>query len=158
MKKHTIEILVIDEPGVMSRITGMFARRGFNIDTITVGKTQKQGTSKIVFTCIADDKGIRQVEKQCDKLIDVLEVKEFIEDESVQREMCLVKINAKSDEDKGKIQNFAKDHKFEVVDTSNSHVIIEMMASSEKIDDFLKEMEPFGIIDISRTGITSISK
>ena len=158
MKKHTIEILVIDEPGVMSRITGMFARRGFNIDTITVGKTQKPGTSKIVFTCIADDKGIKQVEKQCYKLIDVLEVKEFIEDESVQREMCLVKINAKSDEDKGKIQIFAKDHKFEVVDTSNGHVIIEMMATSDRIDNFLKEMEPFGIIDISRTGITSISK
>ena len=83
--KHTIAMTVIDEPGVMAKISGMFARRGFNIDTITVGKTQKEGISKIVITVIGDDRVIEQVEKQLNKMIDVIKVIDLPAETSVIR-------------------------------------------------------------------------
>ena len=150
-------MIVIDEPGVMARITGMFARRGFNIDTITVGKTNDPNQSKIIFTCIADDKNIKQVERQCNKLIDVIKVREF-NDNSILKETCIVKIKAIDDKTKEDIKNITEENNFKVIDKADGHVIVGLMTETEKIDIFLKEMEKFGILDISRTGITGISK
>src|SRR3989338_1645860 len=101
-KTHIISMLVEDQPGVLTRISGMFARRGFNIDTITVGKTLKKGVSKMVVTVIGDDKTIEQVEKQINKLVDAIKVAELPEQDSVIRELCLIKIdipNKKAKED-----------------------------------------------------------
>ena len=92
--KHTIGMTVYNEPGVMAKISGMFARRGFNIDTITVGNTQEHGVSKIVITVDTDDREIEQIEKQLNKMIDVIKVFEFPADLSVIRELCLLKISA----------------------------------------------------------------
>lgn len=101
-RKHVIAMLVEDQPGVLTRIAGMFARRGFNIDTITVGKTTKKGISKMVITVIGDDATLEQVEKQVNKLIDTIKVTEMPEDRSVIRELCLIKVaipNKKAKED-----------------------------------------------------------
>src|SRR3989338_1329667 len=105
--KHTIAMTVNDEPGVMAKISGMFARRGFNIDTITVGKTQKEGISKIVITVIGDDKVIEQVEKQLNKMIDVIKVIELPAETSVIRELCLVKISAPDQKKHDEIVKYA---------------------------------------------------
>ena len=156
MKRHVIEMLVIDESGVMNRITGMFSRRGYNIDTITVGKTQKQGVSKIVFTLEADDETLYQVEKQCDKLLDVIEIRELPENSSFFREMCLAKFLVEK-KDKEKIEGYVKKYGFEIISSGQNYIVIEMMAEPEKIGEFLKEMSNFKIEDISRTGITGIS-
>src|SRR3990167_10483083 len=91
-KSHVIAMLVEDQPGVLARIAGMFARRGFNIDTITVGKTTKKGMSKMVFTVIGDDRTLEQVEKQVNKLIDTIKVTELPDNKSVVRELCLIKV------------------------------------------------------------------
>ena len=139
MKRHVIEMLVIDEPGVMNRITGMFSRRGYNIDTITVGKTQKQGVSKIVFTLEADDETLYQVEKQCDKLLDVIEIRELPENSSFFREMCLAKFLVEK-KDKEKIEGYVKKYGFEIISSGQNYIVIEMMAEPEKIGEFLKEM------------------
>ena len=99
MAKHTISMLVEDEPGVMTRVAGLFARRGFNIDTITVGKTHHKRISKIVITVKGDDRVVEQIEKQVNKLVDVFRISELSEEDSVIKELCLVKVtlaNAKA--------------------------------------------------------------
>ena len=101
-RTHVISMLVEDQPGVLTRIAGMFARRGFNIDTITVGKTTKKGISKMVISVIGDDYILEQVEKQVNKLIDTIKVTEMPPEKSVIRELCLLKIaipNKKAKED-----------------------------------------------------------
>src|SRR3990167_957996 len=102
-KRHVIAMLVEDQPGVLTRIAGMFARRGFNIETITVGKTTKKGVSKMVITVIGDDATLEQVEKQVNKLIDTIKVMEMPEDRSVIRELCLLKVAISSPKSKEEI-------------------------------------------------------
>ncbi len=158
MSTHAIEMKVVDEPGVITRITGLFSRRAFNIDTITVGKTQTEGISKIVFTLTTNEEThIHQVQRQCEKLIDVIEVRELPLSSSAIREMCLVKVAFKNPDEAKEIEKFAKSHRFEVIYKNGKHLVIEMMAESEKIEIFLEQMKRFGIIDISRTGVTGIS-
>ena len=103
IKRHTISMLVEDHSGVLTRIAGLFSKRGFNIETITVGKTQKKGISKMVITVFADNKTIEQVEKQVNKLIDTLKVRNMTINDSIVRELCLIKISAKTKEEKEEI-------------------------------------------------------
>ena len=156
--KHTIAMTVNDEPGVMAKISGMFARRGFNIDTITVGKTQKEGISKIVITVIGDDRVIEQVEKQLNKMIDIIKVIELPAEISVVRELCLVKISASDKKNHDEIVKYANVYKNKIVDITPKSVTVEIVGEPQKIDTFLALIKPFGINDISRTGVTGISR
>ncbi len=156
--KHIISILVHDEPGVMAKISGMFARRGFNIDTITVGKTQKPGTSKIIITVIGDDRQIEQVEKQLNKMIDVLRLMELHPDKSVVRELCLVKVSAPDSKTHDEIVKYANVYKNKIVDITPKTITIQIIGEPQKINTFLELVKPFGIKDISRTGVTGIQR
>jgi acetolactate synthase I/III small subunit len=156
--KHTISMLVHDEPGVMAKISGMFARRGFNIDTITVGKTQKQGISKIVITVIGDNRIIEQVEKQLNKMIDIIKVIEIPAETSVIRELCLVKISAPDQKKHDQIVKYANVYKNKIVDITPKNVTVEIIGEPGKIDTFLELVRPFGIKDVSRTGVTGINR
>ena len=156
--KHTIGMTVNDEPGVMAKISGMFARRGFNIDTITVGKTQIQNVSKIVITLIDDDRKIEQVEKQLNKMIDVIKVIELPAETSVLRELCLVKISAADQKKHDEIVKYANIYKNKIVDITPKTVTVEIIGEPSKIDTFLELVKPFGIKDISRTGVTGINR
>ena len=157
-KKHTIAMLVEDQPGVLTRIAGMFARRGYNIDTITVGKTTKPGVSKMVITVIGDDSTLEQVEKQVNKLIDTIKVIEMPEDSSVIRELCLIKVALPNKKAKEEILRYTKIYKTKIVDITQKSVTAELIGEPAKIDAFIDLMKQFGIKEISRTGVTAISR
>ena len=156
--KHTIGMMVYDEPGVMAKISGMFARRGFNIDTITVGKTQEQGMSKIVITVAADDKKVEQIEKQLNKMIDVVKVSELPSELSVLRELCLAKISAPDKRAHDEIVKYANVYKNKIVDITPRTITVEIVGEPLKINTFLELVKPFGIKDVSRTGVTGIPR
>ncbi|MFC1690737.1 acetolactate synthase small subunit [Nanoarchaeota archaeon] len=156
--KHTISMLVQDEPGVMTRISGMFARRGFNIDTITVGKTNTPGISKIVITVIGDDYVIEQVEKQLNKIISVTKLNELKNGDAIVTELCLVKVTIKNKKAKDEIIKTVEEHKAKIADLNDKSVIIQIIDEPKNIDTFLGLMDSFGIKDISRTGVTGMLK
>lgn len=155
-KKHTISMLVEDQPGVLTRISGMFARRNFNIDTITVGKTNKPGISKVVVTVIGDNATLEQVEKQINKLIDVVKVSEL--GEGILRELCLLKIKTVDKKVKDEIFKYANIYKAKFVDVNHDSMTLEIIGVPEKIDAFIEIIKEFGIMDISRTGVTAIAR
>ncbi|HLC96643.1 MAG TPA: acetolactate synthase small subunit [Candidatus Nanoarchaeia archaeon] len=156
--KHIISILVHDEPGVMAKISGMFSRRGFNIDTITVGKTTQPGISKIVVTVIGDEKTLEQVEKQVNKLIDTIKVTELPERSSIIRELCLIQVALSSKKAKDDILNYAQVYKIKIVDLTLKSAIMEVVGEPSKVDSFIDLMKQFGIKEISRTGVTAIGR
>lgn len=157
-KKHVIAMLVEDQPGVLTRIAGMFARRGFNIDTLTVGKTTKPGISKMVITVIGDDATLEQVEKQVNKLIDTIKVIEMPEESSVIRELCLIKIAVANKKAKEEVLRYTKIYKTKIVDITNNSVTAELIGDPAKIDSFIELMKQFGIKEVSRTGATAVSR
>jgi len=151
-------MLVEDQPGVLTRIAGLFARRGFNIDTITVGKTERKGVSKMVITVIGDDRIIEQVEKQVNKLIDAIKVIEMPEESSVIRELCLLKVAIPDKKAKEDILRYAKIYKTKIVDITPKSATAEIIGPPAKIDAFIDLMRQFGIKEMSRTGVTAISR
>lgn len=157
-QKHVIAMLVEDQPGVLTRIAGMFARRGFNIDTITVGKTTKKGISKMVITVIGDDATLEQVEKQINKLVDTIKVMEMPSDKSIIRELCLLKVNLPDKKAKEEILRYTKIYKTKIVDITQKDVTAELVGTPDKIDSFIELMKPFGVREISRTGVTAVSR
>ena len=156
--KHTIGIAVYDEPGVMAKICGMFARRGFNIDTITVGKTQEHGMSKIIITAEGDNKQLEQIEKQLNKMVDVVKVSELPAELSVIRELCLAKISAPDKKAHDEIVKYANVYKNKIVDITPKAITVEIVGDPLKINTFLELVRPFGIKDVSRTGVTGIAR
>ncbi|MFH1396909.1 MAG: acetolactate synthase small subunit [archaeon] len=157
-KRHIIAMLVEDQPGVLTRIAGMFARRGFNIDTITVGKTTKKGISKMVITVYGDDATLEQVEKQVNKLIDTIKVIEMPEENSVIRELCLIKVAINGQKAKEEILRYTKIYKTKIVDITTKSVTAELIGEPAKIDAFIELMKQFGVKEISRTGVTAVSR
>src|SRR3989339_28579 len=157
-KRHVIAMLVEDQPGVLTRIAGMFARRGFNIDTITVGKTTKPGISKMVISVIGDDETLEQVEKQVNKLVDTIKVIEMPEESSVIRELCLIKVAVSNKKSKEDILRYTKIYKTKIVDITNSSITAELIGDPDKIDSFIELMKQFGVKEISRTGVTAVSR
>jgi acetolactate synthase-1/3 small subunit len=155
-KRHVIAMLVEDQPGVLTRIAGMFARRGFNIETITVGKTTKKGISKMVITVRGNDAILEQVEKQVNKLIDTVKVIEMPEHKSVIRELCLIKVSISSKKAKEDILRYTKIYKTKIVDITQKSVTAELIGTPEKIEAFIDLMKQFGVKEISRTGVTAV--
>jgi len=155
-KRRILGIVLEDKTGVLERLTGLFVRRGFNIETIIVGKTSKHKIAHIIISLDADDKTIEQIEKQVYKIIEVLKVVDLSEN-SVVREHCLVKVNS-TDKTRADIQNFASLHKANVLEVNHESIIIELVGSPEKIDHFLEIISPFGIKDMSRTGINAMPR
>jgi len=159
-RKHIIAMLVEDNPGVLTKITGMFARRNFNIDAITVGRTNNPGISKVVVTAIGTTKTLEQLEKQINKLVEVVKVSEA--NSGIIREVCLIKIyspDGKSPEKSRELLfEYMKTFKATFSDITKDAMIIEIVGTPEKIDSFKELMKPYGIIDISRTGSTAMIK
>jgi len=157
MKKHVISMIVEDQPGVLTRISGLFARRGYNIETISVGKTIKPGESKMVVTVLAEnDKEVEQIEKQVNKLIDTIKVTSISKKDSVTRELALIKITTRNKQAKDEIFNYAKVYKTKFIDVTLNSVTLEMVGNADKIDSFIDLVKGYGIKDISRTGVTAM--
>jgi acetolactate synthase-1/3 small subunit len=153
---HILGLLVEDKPGVMQRISGLFSRRGFNIETITVGKTEKEGISSMTLTLGGDEKTVEQVIKQLYKLVEVIKVIKLKEEESVIRELCLVKV--KTDDKRSQIIEYSNIFRGRIVDVSLNDLTIEITGDSNKVNAFLDLMKSFGIKEVRRTGITAIAR
>lgn len=156
-QKHTISILVENHAGVLSRVAGLFSRRGFNIDSLAVGETNNPGISRITIVVRGDDRIVDQVGKQLNKLVDVIKIKVFKPSEYVGRELVLIKVDAPAD-NRAEIIQLANIFRVNVVDVSTNTITLEISADEEKINALKALLEPFGILEIVRTGMIAISR
>ncbi len=155
-QKHILGILVENRPGVLARVSGMFARRKFNIDTITVGKTTTPEISKMIITLTADNSTLEQVEKQLNKIIDVIKVSELMPDESIIAETCLIKVAIRDKKSKDELIKYAEIYKVKIMDITQKSLIFRIIGKPEKIESFIELIKNHGIKEISRSGITAI--
>ncbi len=154
---HIISTLVEDKPGVLQKVAGLFNRRGFNIDSITVGQSEVEGLSRMVITVHADKKGLEQVTKQLNKLVDVIKIKDITK-KAVQRELCLVKVNIPDAQARAEIMQYSNIFRAKIVDVTEETLLIELTGDKKKINAFISLVENFGIKRIARTGLTAMSR
>ena len=153
--KHTISVLVEDEAGVLTRIAGLFARRGFNIESLAVGQAEQKGISRITMVVPGDKSSIEQLTKQLYKLINVLKVQDITDIPSVERELMLIKVNGNT-ANRNEIIQVAQIFRARIVDMSDDSLTIEVVGDPGKIVAFIQMMTKFGIKEISRTGKVSL--
>lgn len=153
--KYTLSVLVEDESGVLSRIAGLFARRGFNIESLAVGPAEKPGISRITMVVPGDNRTVQQLTKQLYKLINVLKVQDVTNIPSVERELMLLKIHA-SKKYRSDILDIAHVFRARIVDISSNCLILEVTGDPGKIVAIEQLLSPYGIIEISRTGKVSL--
>ncbi len=156
-REHVLVALVEDEPGVMQRISGMFTRRHFNIDTISVGHTEKEGQSRTTITFWGDDKKAEQIIKQLNKIIEVVKVTKM-ERDSIQRELALIKLNTPDENSRREIVQYADIFRGKIVDVGKDSMIVEVTGNGSKVDAFVKLVSPFGIKELAITGVTAMSR
>jgi acetolactate synthase-1/3 small subunit len=156
--KHTIAILVEDQPGVMSRVAGLFTRRGFNIDSIAVGPSEAPGISRMTIIVNGDHKVLEQVTKQLNKLIDVIRVRDIPAENILERELVLVKVHTESLSVRAEIIQLVEIFKAKVVYVERNTLTIEMSGDEEKVSGFLKLLAPFGVKEVVRTGRIAIAR
>ena len=154
---HIISTLVEDKPGVLQKVAGMFNRRGFNIDSITVGNSEVEGQSRMVITVHADEKGLEQVTKQLNKLIDVIKIKDITQ-KAVKRELCLVKVSVPNAKARAEIMQYTNIFRAHILDVTEESIMVELTGDKDKINAFISLVEPFGIKRIARTGLTAMSR
>lgn len=155
MKKHTIAVIVNDQPGVLQRVSGLFGRRGFNIESITVGTSEEPGLSRMVIVTTADDHTLEQVTKQLYKLIDVIKVIDLSSNPMVARELALIKISAEP-ASRPEILGVVETFRAAVVDIGSHSLMVQVVGDTEKIDAMLELLKPYGIRELSRTGVTAL--
>ena len=148
--RHTIAALVEDKPGVLARVAGLFRRRGFNIESLAVGVTEKEGISRMTIVVSGDDRTIEQVTKQLNKLIDVVKVSD-VSANSVDRELALIKVSA-SPQNRAEIIEIANIFRARIVDVARDSMIIEVTGDEDKICAFIDLMRQYGIKEVARTG------
>jgi acetolactate synthase I/III small subunit len=158
MGKHTLSILVQNNPGVLSRVTGLFSRRSFNIDSLAVGTTDDSNFSRITIVVDGDDYVVDQVSKQLNKLIDVVKITQLEITESVNRELALIKVRTNSTSSRGDVVNIAEIFRTNIVDVSNEYLVVEISGSTEKINAFIDMIKPYGIEETVRTGKIAIGR
>ena len=156
-KYHVISTLVENKPGVLQKVAGMFNRRGFNIDGITVGVSEVEGLSRMVITVHADRKGLEQVTKQLNKLVDVVKIKDITKN-AVKRELCLVKVSISNETARAEIMQYSNMFRAKIVDVSEETLLIELTGDKKKINAFISLLENYGIKKIARTGLTAMSR
>jgi acetolactate synthase-1/3 small subunit len=156
-RKHILSILVENKPGVLTRIAGLFARRGFNIDTLAVGPTDDPTMSRITLTLDGAMHPIDQVTKQLHKLVNVIKIRDLEPADTVARELALFKISADGSS-RAEVMQMVEIFRAKIIDVSRRSVIIEVTGSWDKIEAFERMVRPFGLIEMARTGEIAISR
>ena len=154
---HIISTLVENKPGVLQKVAGLFTRRDFNIDSITVGESEVEGLSRMVISVNADKKGLEQVTKQLNKLVDVVKIKDITKN-AVKRELCLVKVSVPNEKARAEIMQYANIFRAKIVDVTEETLIIEITGDETKTNAFISLLEGYGIKKISRTGLTAMAR
>ncbi len=155
--KHTISVLVENHAGVLSRISGLFSRRGFNIDSLAVGVTDDPAVSRITIIAEGNEYTVEQIEKQLNKLIDVIKVKTLDAGELLSRELLLIKVNVLADK-RSEIMTIAEIMGAKIIDISLTTITLEMSDTTYHLQRFEEMLKPYGIIEIVRTGSIAIQK
>ena len=153
--KHTIAAIVENRPGVLVRIAALFSRRGFNIDSLTVGATDNPDYSRMTITVEGDEIVLEQVTKQLNKLINVIRVSELAPAESVERELAIIKVAARK-EDRSEIMQIVSVFRAKIIDVSPRSMIVEVTGSEDKVEAMVRLLRQFGIKEMARTGKVSM--
>ncbi len=157
MSKHTLSVLVENKPGVLTRIAGLFSRRGFNIESLAVGPTEHPEVSRMTILVNVDDSPLEQVTKQLNKLIEVIKIVELDANASISRELMLVKVRA-DPQTRGAVLDAVQLFRAKVVDVSPDAVTIQVTGNADKLGDFLRVLEPFGIRELVQSGMVAIGR
>ncbi|MCH5202011.1 MAG: acetolactate synthase small subunit [Oscillospiraceae bacterium] len=155
--KYTLSVIVENHSGVLSKISGLFSRRSFNIDSLAVGVTSNPAISRITIVANGDEYVVEQLEKQLNKLIPVIKVKRLVEGEYVSRELLLIKVGCNSQK-RDEIMRIAELMSAKVADVANSSITLEFSGSQERIDTLVDLLKPYGLKEIVRTGTVAIEK
>ncbi len=156
-RKHILSILVENKPGVLTRIAGLFARRGFNIDTLAVGPTDDDTVSRITLTLDGAVHPIDQVTKQLHKLVNVLKIRDLEPEETLARELALFKISADG-ATRTEVMQVCEIFRAKIVDVTKRSVIVEVTGTYDKVEAFERLVRPFGLVEMARTGEIAISR
>jgi len=155
--RHTISVLVENKFGVLARISTLFAARGFNIDSLSVGETENPDVSRMTIVVQGDDRILEQVEKQLNKLVDVIKVFDFLKTQHVERDLALIKVKADK-HNRSEILQIVDIFRARIIDFSSETVVIEITGDEEKIDALMSMLKPFGIKEMCRTGIIAMAR
>ena len=156
-RKHILSLLVEHRPGVLARISGLFARRGYNIESLAVGPTDDESMARITLTVDGAAHPIDQVTKQLHKLVNVIKIRDLEPEEAVARELALFKVNAEGDS-RAQVMQYADIFRGQVVDVSKRSITVEVTGTDDKIEAFEQLVRPFGLIEMVRTGEIAISR
>ena len=154
---YILSVLVEDHPGILTRVAGLFSRRGYNIHSLSVGNTHDDTISRITIVVEGDEHIIEQISKQVSKMMEVLKIKILKAGECVSRELALVKVRS-TPKTRGEIMEIVSIFRAKIVDISQNTLTIEMSGSENKLNAFLSMVGPYGIEEISRTGLTAIER
>ena len=157
MQQRILSLLVDNTSGVLSRISGLFSRRGYNIDSISAGATADKRFTRITVVCSGDALILDQIKKQLEKLVDVRDIKVLEPDNSVSRELVLVKVEVKPEEREGVI-TIANIFRANIIDVGKESLVIEMTGSKSKMTAFINLLDDYEILELARTGITGLSR
>ena len=157
MSRHTLSVLVEDQPGVLARISALFSRRGFNIDSLAVGPTEVPGISRMTIVVNVEELPLEQVTKQLNKLVNVLKIVELDQESAVQRELLLVKVRADM-QTRSNVLETVRLFRAKVVDVAPDAVTVEVTGNPDKLEAFLKVVEPFGIRELVQSGLVAIGR
>ena len=155
--KHVISALVQNEPGVLAHVAGMFAARGFNIDSLVVGRTEDQALSRMTIVVVGDDKVLEQVRKQLGKIVPVVKVRDFAGLTYVERDLMLLRVSAASDK-RPEIVELVNLFRGRVVDVARDNMMIELSGPEDKLEAFTDLLRPYGIRELARTGVIAVQR
>ena len=157
MSRHTLSVLVENKPGVLVRIAGLFSRRGFNIDSLAVGPTEHPEVSRMTIVVNVEDSPLEQVTKQLNKLVEVIKIVELDGSASVSRELLLVKVRADATT-RGQVLEVVQLFKAKVVDVATDAITVQVVGNQDKLEDFLRIVEPFGVRELVQSGMVAIGR
>ena len=157
-REHIFVVLVEHRPGVLQRVSSLFSRRRYNIESISVGPTENPAFARMTIITKGEDKIVEQIEKQLNKLVNVIKVVELSEETAVCRELCIVKIHTPDDKAKEAVIRYADVFRGSIVDVSPKSLSVELTGDSPKINAFINMVRGFGVKEVARTGITAVQR
>ena len=157
MSRHVLSLLVEDKPGLLTRVAGLFARRGFNIESLAVGHSEIEGLSRITVVVDVDELPLEQVTKQLNKLINVIKIVELDPASSVQREHVLIKVRA-DNQNRSNVLEVVNLFRAQIVDYAPDALVVEVTGDKGKVEAFLRALEPFGIKELAQSGLLAIGR
>ncbi len=157
MARHTLSVLVNNHMGVLSRVSGLFSRRGYNIESLSVGETENKEVSRMTIMVDCEDEVFIQIKNQLQKLMDVLTISDLAEDQSIRRELALIKIDANM-EKRSQILEIINIFRAHVIDVTKTSLVLEITGDHSKVSAIISMLDEYGIKEVIRTGITAIAR